>query len=318
MRLSKLLKQTFPLGTYCGVPVYIHWSLALMFVLLLPSPFAFLQVATIFGIVTLHEYGHILAARDYGVKTHSILLLPIGGLAQLEKIPPEPTQELWVAIAGPLINVALAFPLYFLQYYDDFFIRVAQINFYIMTFNLLPAFPMDGGRIVRSILALRFNYVKATGYGVRLAYLVFLGMFIYGIFAGASYALCFVAMLMALGATAEYETLKSHDKLRDLAQKVTGNTYPEPQYFDESLASRAKQDIQDRLIQDRQAVIDKCAAITGKTYPAAADVDEDDLEEILREMSKAIVEECQRKGYTGNPEWMYALGSASILASKRE
>lgn len=153
------------------------------------------SVAALFLCVLLHEMGHALTARRYGVNTQKILLLPIGGLAMLDRLPDKPRQEIWVAAAGPLANLALAFVLlpvillmpgnnletilgYWLYPKGNYFIHDASrveyllvglvaLNVLVALFNLIPAFPMDGGRIFRALLATRWSRLQATTIAVR-------------------------------------------------------------------------------------------------------------------------------------------------------
>ena len=123
----------------------------------------------------LHEFGHILAARRYGVQTPDVTLLPIGGVARLERIPEEPGQELVIALAGPAVNFVIAGLLYLLvgdvMPEDGLAVaepdvgllqRLASVNIFIALFNLIPAFPMDGGRVLRAFWRRRLGYARAT------------------------------------------------------------------------------------------------------------------------------------------------------------
>jgi len=147
-----------------------------------------LLIVAVFTCVVLHELGHVTAARRYGITTPHITLLPIGGLAQLSRMPEKPSEELVIAIAGPLVNLVIAGvlllfgadlsfdPERIVTYGEAFISQLAMINIYLFVFNLIPAFPMDGGRVLRALLALRIPRARATriaatlGQGLAIAF----------------------------------------------------------------------------------------------------------------------------------------------------
>lgn len=202
------MKWSIRIGSPFGIPVRVH----LTFFLLLawygaliwredPSANAVVQglafILTLFLCVVLHEFGHALTARRYGIPTRDITLLPIGGVARLEKMPDDPKQELWVALAGPAVNVVIAGGIFLLSRVTalgaapgtmsitggSFLGRVMLVNVFLVVFNLLPAFPMDGGRVLRALLATRMEYARATHLaaviGQSMAFLFgFAGLFV--------------------------------------------------------------------------------------------------------------------------------------------
>jgi Zn-dependent protease len=169
-----------------GIPIYIHWTFLILIAWLVVSHWSATHdvartvegvgfVLSIFGCVVLHELGHALAARRYGVPTADITLLPIGGVARLQRIPEHPGQELVVALAGPAVNVAIVAGLLLAGVRpsvdpseNDFLVharflpKLLVVNAFLVAFNLLPAFPMDGGRVLRALLAMRLEYGQAT------------------------------------------------------------------------------------------------------------------------------------------------------------
>jgi Zn-dependent protease/predicted transcriptional regulator len=181
------MKSSWKIGTLAGIELRLHITFPLLLIWVGTSYYsarhswsdAVSGVAftlTLFAIIVLHELGHALTARRYGVGTKDITLLPIGGVARLDRIPENPKQELMVALAGPAVNVVLAL-LFFIvisalsgvpsfadldELGSSFLVRLMWVNIFIVLFNMLPAFPMDGGRVLRAILAMRMNYVRAT------------------------------------------------------------------------------------------------------------------------------------------------------------
>jgi Zn-dependent protease len=180
-------------------------------------------ILAVFAIVVLHELGHALAARRFGVATRDITLLPIGGVARLDRMPREPRQELVIALAGPAVNFALAALLFGalaltgrpssvagVAALDEGFFsralveRVAGVNLWLGTFNLIPAFPMDGGRVLRAALAMRSgNYARATELAARIGRAFAFLFGVVGLFVVGNPFLVFVALFVWLGAAGE-------------------------------------------------------------------------------------------------------------------
>ena len=217
------------IGRIAGIDVFLHWT----FGLLLAGAFAFyllggatvqtavagvLLILAVFGCVVLHEFGHALMARRFGVPTKDITLYPIGGVARLQRIPEHPTQELLVALAGPAVNVVIAavlwvgavalgtplgMPTGLADPVGHFWPNLFWINVILVGFNLLPAFPMDGGRVLRALLAYRLEYARATqiAAGVGQGMAILFGFL--AIVGGFNPFLLFIALFVYLGAQQE-------------------------------------------------------------------------------------------------------------------
>jgi len=206
-----------------GVPVRFHFTFVLLLVLLVMVGFegnsglrSALYVAALFGSVILHELGHALVSRRYGIRTFEIVLFPIGGVARLERNP-KPREELWIALAGPLVNVvtgaallaaawsrnrALEWGDLMKQSEASLLLQIGAGNLILSAFNLLPAFPMDGGRILRAFLALSRPEAEATRIAARSGRALAILLGLYGL-VSANYLLLFVAFFVYLGAVQE-------------------------------------------------------------------------------------------------------------------
>ena len=220
------MKWSFKIGTFAGIGVYVHVTFFLIIVFVLMQHWlrgegaaaavngVFFTLA-IFLCVVLHEYGHALAARKFGIRTKDITLLPIGGVARLERMPDKPLQELWVAVAGPLVNVAIAallvvwlvtaeilVPMEQLSVTGGPFLeRMLAVNVFLVLFNMIPAFPMDGGRVLRALLASRMDYNRATQISASLGQGIAFLFGLVGIFTNPM--LVFVALFVWIGAEQE-------------------------------------------------------------------------------------------------------------------
>jgi len=183
-------------------------------------------ILILFACVLLHEFGHAFAARAFGIRTPDITLLAIGGVARLTRIPDKPWQELVVAIAGPLVNVVIAAVLIFvirvsadlqpLEHLEsprfELLAKVASLNVMLVLFNLIPAFPMDGGRVLRSLLAMAMPYVRATQIAAWIGQGLAIVFAIYGFFGDP--ILIFIAFFIFVGAQQEVTMARANRSSR--------------------------------------------------------------------------------------------------------
>lgn len=177
-RILALLNKNCKVGTFRGVKIYLHSSFILFFILLFLVMIPDLiygnsvaehldymyMLAIVFPMVLIHEMCHTVEAMRRGIKVHDIRLLPIGGIANIGKNPDTPKDELLIAAAGPLSNFAIGFSLLAINRHLewDFFTRVMTVNFGLAIFNLIPFFPLDGGRMFRTMMEFRYGKEKAT------------------------------------------------------------------------------------------------------------------------------------------------------------
>lgn len=206
------------LGKFAGIPINVHWSFWLLpLLVLLSTPptagavtFRLALLFLIFGCVVLHELGHAMMARLFGVRTHDITLYPIGGIARLERMPRGSLAESAIALAGPAVNVVIAAGLVVLQVtvgwmLGDFSSLIVQTLIYanvaLVLFNLLPVFPMDGGRVLRAVLSRFVPFVQATTIAARIGQAFALLLGLAGIYFGGT--LILVAVFVFFAAQAE-------------------------------------------------------------------------------------------------------------------
>jgi Zn-dependent protease len=199
--------RSWKLGKPFGIGLYVHWSFLLLPLFVWFSNLesgvsmamhAVAMLFLLFGCVVLHEYGHALMARHFGIPTRDITLYPIGGVARLERMSEKPWEEFWIAVAGPAVNVViavllagiiaalmelggLAAPLGMrdfdqLPLVEKFAFELLVVNVFLVAFNMLPAFPMDGGRVLRALLATQVGRVRATEIAAIIAW-IFAGLF---------------------------------------------------------------------------------------------------------------------------------------------
>jgi len=217
---------TWNLGRIAGIPIRMHLTLLLLLVWIIgthvlhgaslgASAIGLFLVLAIFASIVVHELGHALVARRFGIPTRDIILLPIGGVSRLERMPREPRQELLVALAGPAVNVALAAVAFLAILLVDapwspeslslvggpILDKLLWLNIGLAGFNLLPAFPMDGGRVLRAVLAMKLDRVRATDVAARIGHWMALAFGFIGLF--GSPILVFIALFVWVGATEE-------------------------------------------------------------------------------------------------------------------
>jgi len=259
------MKWSWKILEFRGIGVYVHATFLILIGFVVLAHWTQSQsvskalegvgfILALFACVVLHEFGHALMAAKYGIRTRDITLLPIGGVARLERMPDEPLQELWVALAGPAVNVVIAAglfawltltaafaPLHQLSVTGGPFLeRLLVVNLFLAGFNLLPAFPMDGGRVLRALLATRMEYARATqiasGIGQAMAllfgflgflfnpFLLFIALFVW---IGAAQEASLAQMKSSLGGIpvahamlTEFHTLSPQDRLSQAIEQV--------------------------------------------------------------------------------------------------
>lgn len=249
------MNQSFQLFRISGIPLKLHWTFPLLFLYItyifrdhsLQSQLIYTGfVLALFICVVLHELGHALAARYYGVGTLDIILSPIGGVARLAYMPSKPVQELVIALAGPLVNVVIAaliglvlwltkggigladYEMYDMIYaasWPNFFIGLLILNIVLVLFNLIPAFPMDGGRVFRALLSMRWSRLIATRTAAYIGQLVGVGMILYGLYQGASYSLPLVGGFIIWMARGEYKSVRVTESLKGYVAKDIMRTH---------------------------------------------------------------------------------------------
>jgi Zn-dependent protease len=220
------MRWQWKLGTFAGIDVFVHatfllligwigYSHWLQYGTIAKVAEGILFILALFLCVVLHEYGHALTARKYGIKTRDITLYPIGGVARLERMPEKPIEELWVALMGPAINVVIAALLFAYLFVTNslvpltdltvasgsFLGRLMAVNVSLVLFNLIPAFPMDGGRVLRALLAMRMDYVRATQVAATIGQGLAFILGLIGLFNNPF--LLFIAFFVWIGASQE-------------------------------------------------------------------------------------------------------------------
>jgi stage IV sporulation protein FB len=228
---------SFPIGVIRGTVLRVHVTFLLLLLWIGIGQYmqggmqAAVQgvafIVLVFACVVLHEFGHVFAASRYGVQTPDVTLLPIGGVARLSRIPEKPSQELAVAVAGPAVNVVIAAVLYLvlghlpnasaIEMQDDrigLLERLASVNVFLVLFNLIPAFPMDGGRVLRALLAWRLGFARATQVAATIGQGLAFVFGLLGLFGNPM--LLFIALFVYLGAASEAHSVQLRQVARGM------------------------------------------------------------------------------------------------------
>ncbi|HEV8491261.1 MAG TPA: site-2 protease family protein, partial [Candidatus Angelobacter sp.] len=234
------MKWSWKIGSVAGIGIYMHATFLILLGWLGLSHYLVRHnwqdalngigfILCLFGIVVLHELGHALMARRYGIRTRDITLLPIGGVARLDRIPEKPMQELFVALAGPAVNVllagllagALALGHGLAAMTDvkllggDLLTNLLWVNVSLAVFNLLPAFPMDGGRVLRALLAMRMERERATDIAARIGQAMAWVFGFVGFFTNPF--LIFIALFVWMGAAQEASLVQMKSALSGIS-----------------------------------------------------------------------------------------------------
>lgn len=236
------MKGSIQIAKFAGIPVKLHWSFVLLLAWVVFEGrrsgmdwegvgWFGLLIMTLFGCVVLHEYGHALSARRYGVDTKDIILSPIGGIARLNGLPEKPMHEFVVAIAGPMVNIVIACLLGGVGWAsstlhmdlaetrtifgepENFISLLFALNIFLAVFNLVPAFPMDGGRIFRSLLSIKMGRLKATRIASWFGQAIAVGFLIMAFYANPMFAI--IGIFVFYMATQEYQMVKYEDTLKN-------------------------------------------------------------------------------------------------------
>jgi Zn-dependent protease/CBS domain-containing protein len=269
------MKYSFKIGSVWGIPIELHITFILLivavFILSIPTQqfYTFFLVLFLFVFVVFHELAHSVVARRYGIKVRKIILYPIGGVSEIEEIPESPSQEWRMAIAGPLTSLVLGaallgisllispqIPLTLASLFSltgNFLFDFAILNILLGVFNLIPAFPMDGGRVFRALLAERMKFSDATRYAVNIGKIFGIAMVVVGFIFTSYFLLILVGIFVYIGASEEAEqtiisSTLSSIRVKDVMQSEVGSVNPQ-QSIAEALEIMFKNRYHDVLVE---------------------------------------------------------------------
>jgi Zn-dependent protease/CBS domain-containing protein len=268
------MKYSLKIGSVWGIPIELHLTFILLiigvFILFYPQFYSFFLVIFLFVFVAFHEIAHSIVARHYGIKVRKIVLYPIGGVSEIEEIPEKPSIEWRMAIAGPLTSLAIGAVLLAINRFivlqapvttvgsslataGNLLLDLSTLNFLLGAFNLVPAFPMDGGRVFRALLAERMKFSDATKYAVYIGRLFGIGMVIFGFIFPSYFLLIVVGVFVYIGASEEAEqtivsTTLARVRVKDVMQSEVGSVNPN-QTLTEALEIMFKNRYHDALVE---------------------------------------------------------------------
>ncbi|HVP93156.1 MAG TPA: site-2 protease family protein [Acidobacteriota bacterium] len=236
------MKYSFKIGSVWGIPIELHITFILLMavVFIFSTPYFFVLVMLLFVFVVVHELSHCVVAKHYGIKVRKIVLYPIGGVSEIDEIPDNPRIEWRMAAAGPLSSILIGLFFYGLSFvtpittvgtlYGSFTFDLAVLNLVLGAFNLIPAFPMDGGRVLRALLAEKMNYADATKDAAYIGRLLGIIMAAIGIF--YNIFLTIIGVFVYIGASEEAEqtivsTTMARVRVKDVMSTEVASVKPE-------------------------------------------------------------------------------------------
>ena len=246
--------MSFRIGSAWGIPIELHLTFILLIIAVLglsvyyKQIYSFILIVSLFVFVLFHELAHSVYARRHGIKVRKIVLYPIGGVSEIEEIPEKPSIEWRMAFAGPLTSLVLGAALIGINYVSpvkltfapssvvistgNLLLDLGYLNLLLGAFNLLPAFPMDGGRLLRALLAERINFTDATKYASYIGRILGIGMAFFGIIDPSYFLLIVVGVFVYIGASEEAEqtiisTTLASVRVKDVMQSEIGAVRPD-------------------------------------------------------------------------------------------
>jgi Zn-dependent protease len=236
------MKYSVKIGSAWGIPIELHITFILLMavVFIFSTPYFFALILLLFAFVVIHELSHSVVARHYNIKVRKIVLYPIGGVSEIDELPDNPRIEWRMAAAGPFSSIVIGLLFYGLSFitpittadtlYGSFTLDMAILNLFLGAFNLIPAFPMDGGRVFRALLAERMKYTDATKYAAYIGKLLGIAMAVVGFF--YNIFLIIIGAFVYIGASEEAEqtivsTTMARVRVKDVMSTEVASVKPE-------------------------------------------------------------------------------------------